>query len=158
MQLFPMQSAVGKARMSKPSSNAKARIRESVAKANTRFVVDSLRLMLPTPPSSNALFANSKTTGRKGRTLTQSYRDWIKDAGVMLQAQHVGRIMGTYEISISIPRSEGKRHLDLGNCEKAISDLLVKHGVIEDDSLAEMITIYWSYLGYPVVDVKKWRP
>jgi len=36
-----------------------------------------------------------------------------------------------------------KRRRDLANLEKAISDLLVDHKVIEDDSLIESLSMEW---------------
>jgi crossover junction endodeoxyribonuclease RusA len=37
-----------------------------------------------------------------------------------------------------------KRKRDLGNLEKAVSDILVKMGVIQDDSFIQKITLQWG--------------
>lgn len=100
-----------------------------------------MELSLPMPPSANGLFGN-KAVG--GRFKTRAYLDWISEAGWLLQKQRPGRIAGPYEMEVAIPRSKGRRVADLGNREKALSDLLVRHGVVDDDSRAQKITMTWT--------------
>ena len=112
---------------------------------DARCEADRIELTLPAPPSANGLFAN-RAVG--GRTKTQGYKDWIAEAGWRLQQQHPGRIAGAYEIEIRVARTEGA---DIDNRVKALSDLLVKHRVVEDDSLAEKLTVSWMPPGSGVV-------
>lgn len=104
-----------------------------------RPIVDRVDLILPRPPSVNALTFNLADGGR-GKT--KHYEDWLTEAGWRLQQQRPGRIEGAYEIEIRIVRPDNRRR-DLGNLEKAMSDLLVHHKVVADDSLAERITLAW---------------
>lgn len=110
-----------------------------------------VEISLPFPPSVNGLFFNAKGAGR---VKTQLYNGWISGAGWSLAAQRPRGIIGAYEIEITAYRPD-KRRRDLGNLEKAISDLLVSHGVVEDDSLAEKITLQWATGGEGVRVVVK---
>jgi len=86
---------------------------------------------LPMPPSVNALYKNVK--GR-GRAKTSRYLDWITEAGIELNLQHVPTLTPPYSIEYAVGRPD-KRKRDVANLEKALSDLLVSMDVIEDDSL-----------------------
>lgn len=52
-------------------------------------------------------------------------------------------ITGAYILELSFGRPD-KRYRDLGNLEKAVSDLLVHHKIIEDDRFAERIVLQWE--------------
>ena len=56
----------------------------------------------------------------------------------MLNAQHPGCVLGPYSIHIKVAAAS---RLDAGNVEKAVSDLLQAHEVIENDRLAQRILI-----------------
>ena len=91
---------------------------------------------LPLPPSVNQLFANA---GKRGRVRTPKYDAWTVEAGWALARQHPGCVSGRYALEIYI---QADARFDLGNAEKALSDLLVRHCVVQDDSLAWAIHIY----------------
>lgn len=91
--------------------------------------------ILPMPPSANGLFANFK--GR-GRIKSEQYTKWTHDAGWRLKSQKPGKIDGKYQLSIVVP---AKTRGDIDNRIKAISDLLVEHGVVQDDTLAWSVSI-----------------
>lgn len=103
-----------------------------------RTVHTAIRLELPFPPSVNSLTANAK----KGRIKTPAYTNWFALASTRVKDSH-RRALGPYSLHIALKRSD-KRTRDLGNLEKAVSDLLVAHGVVKDDSLAERITLQWD--------------
>lgn len=86
------------------------------------------------PPSLNGLFRNIPG---KGRRKTKTYLAWIKEAGWELVMQRPTPVAGPYELSLVIP----KRHGDLDNYCKAVSDLIVKHHLVEDDRHARKITL-----------------
>jgi Holliday junction resolvase RusA-like endonuclease len=94
----------------------------------------TVTLELPIPPSANALFRN---VPKRGRVKTSRYEAWLKEAGWLLKSQRPEKIIGPYHITIAVAPS---RH-DLGNLEKATSDLLQAHQVIENDGLAASILI-----------------
>lgn len=96
-------------------------------------------LMCPYPPSVNGLFA-----GKARRRKSAPYLAWIEQAGKELLTQcPLPTFSGPYGLILSFGRPD-KRKRDLGNLEKAVSDLLVEHGIVEDDSLAERIVLQWA--------------
>lgn len=99
---------------------------------------------LPEVPSVNNLYLNIR--GRGGRVKTPQYRAWIEEAALKLNSQRVPLIRGKYFLLATFARKD-KRRRDLGNKEKALSDILVSQGVIEDDSLAQEITLRWDQTG-----------
>lgn len=115
-----------------------------------RPVVDLVRLELPEPPSVNALFANvsaerrarARAIGRSlpGRLKSAEYSTWLNAAGWELKGvqPRLGRVEGAYELTVECSPACAK---DLGNLEKALSDLLVDHGIVSDDSAAERIVV-----------------
>lgn len=111
--------------------------------------VARVEIKLPNPPSANALFSS----GRRRRFKSPAYVAWIQAAGWMLRTQRPGEIKGKYEIEVTIGRGSTRRRSDLDNRMKAISDLLVSHRVIEDDSLAERVTLSWGPDGAETVVV-----
>jgi crossover junction endodeoxyribonuclease RusA len=98
-----------------------------------------IRLSFPFPPSVNNLFVNVK----RGRVKSASYKAWEQLAGLAVKDSHRQRI-GAYSIAICLKRPD-RRVRDLGNYEKAISDALVAHGVIADDSGCERLTMQWDH-------------
>jgi len=68
----------------------------------------------------------------------------------MLNAQHVPSIKGLVQISYIIgkPRNKGgeitSKAMDLANREKALSDLITEHGIIEDDSCICKLIMEWG--------------
>lgn len=92
---------------------------------------------VPRPPSANALWR--AVNGRNIRS--QVYRSWLQDAGWIVKAQQPGKLTGRYAMTVTINRSS---RLDLSNHLKALEDLLGHLGIIENDRLAERITLAWS--------------
>ena len=88
------------------------------------------------PPSANNLFFNAK----KGRVKSTEYRLWQMTAGLQLNAQNAKPIAGRVDVEYSVPRNNRR---DLGNFEKALSDLLVRQHIIEDDRKIERIVMRW---------------
>lgn len=99
-----------------------------------------IRISLPMPPSVNNLFANKKAGGR---CKTSAYKDWQKLAGTFVKDSH--RLnLGPYSISIALKRSTVSSLSDLTNREKAVSDLLVAHGVVKDDRYCQRLLMTWD--------------
>ncbi len=93
-------------------------------------------LLIPMPPSANHIW---RSTG-KGVYRSAQYIEWLTEAGYALKQQQVPSIAGHYKLKLSF----GPRRGDLGNREKAVSDLLEAHGIIENDGLADEIHLYWD--------------
>jgi crossover junction endodeoxyribonuclease RusA len=100
---------------------------------------------LPLPVSTNDLWRPVWRTSKDGRRVpgmakSSQYEAWIREAGYTLNVQRPMKIAGAYSLTIQVSR---ECRIDLGNVEKAVSDLLQRHGVIENDRLAEKITLSW---------------
>lgn len=97
---------------------------------------------LPFPPSVNSLFAN---VAKRGRVRSERYREWANAAGWDLAAQHPVRVSGPVDLEFYIQEKRDRRR-DLGNLEKAVTDLLVTHQVIDGDdyTIVRSIHLAWS--------------
>jgi len=105
--------------------------------ASLRRVMDEVTILLPIPPSANAL--HDHAPGRPVRS--GAYTAWIRDAGWRLLEQRPGRVPGAYILLLAVPETETKADLD--NLSKATSDLLQKHGVIDNDRKARRVVLDW---------------
>lgn len=97
---------------------------------------------LPMPPSANNIFAN--VPGR-GRVKSDRYRTWKQAAGWCVKAQINGaRIRGPVALTYTI--EDGGSRADLGNLEKALTDLLVELNVIDGDGpkTVRSIKLQWG--------------
>lgn len=98
-----------------------------------------ITLNLPLPPSTNELFFNLP---KGGRAKTRAYESWIEEAGWELKRQKQKPVKGRVSIEYLVSEDTG---CDLGNLEKAATDLLVTHNLIEGDSrkIVREITMRW---------------
>jgi len=98
---------------------------------------------LPMPPSVNGLWANGKH-GRRFRT--QNYDSWIYEAGAEIMCQRPAKYVGPVILSYEVQEPAGKRKFDLGNREKALTDLLVSHQIIQadDNTIVREIKLKWA--------------
>lgn len=99
--------------------------------------------LLPAPPSTNALFFNLPKEKGGGRAKTKAYAGWIKSARWLLMAAKARPVPGKVRIAIELSTKSG---LDLDNCLKPSVDLLVAHGIIDDDQrkFVDGLTLEWS--------------
>ena len=101
-------------------------------------------LMLPMPPSVNALYGTNWNT--RQRFPSKAYEDWKIEAQVALYEQApLPSIKGPVNVIYTFGRT-GNRKKDCFNFEKAVSDLLgdEKYQIIEDDSLIDRGTVQWA--------------
>jgi crossover junction endodeoxyribonuclease RusA len=96
-------------------------------------------LVLPTPPSVNAMFRN---VPGKGRARTKLYEDWLGHAGWRLRAQRPAKVAGPVLILVGIERTS--LSADVDNRIKALFDLLVAHNVIDNDKHIVGFAAAWS--------------
>ena len=89
------------------------------------------------PTSVNSLYVN-----RNGRKKTEKYKTWLAQVGLHMNGYRT--ISGPVRVEYVIKRHADKRKRDLGNYEKAMSDLLVRHGIIDDDSEIQEIVLRWA--------------
>jgi crossover junction endodeoxyribonuclease RusA len=108
-----------------------------------------IRIELPFPVPLSACFTNAPG---KGRVPTPRYKAWQTEALWSIKAQHIKPISGRVSVFICLVAPD-KRHRDAGNCDKAIGDILVKAGIIKDDSnrFIRRLTYEWADDGPPCV-------
>lgn len=112
-----------------------------------------ISLSLPYPPTTNNLYRNTRG---KGRVKTQRYLTWLRAAGNEVLMQRQKPIAGYVVLNIQLGKPD-KRKRDLSNLIKACEDLLVQHGLIEDDSMVAKLTIQWNpYLQKGACKVDVW--
>lgn len=97
-------------------------------------------IRLPFPLPLNNLFVNA---GKRGRVRSKRYDAWIAGAGWMLVQQHPQPVHGPFRFTMVLTRPD-RRKRDLDGTAKCVMDLLVKHGVIDDDSECASIRLSWS--------------
>lgn len=99
-----------------------------------------LSIMVPFPPSANRLWRSVN-----GRNIKSAeYRTWenIAVAEAYYSSGDKKRIPGSYRLLVEAQRPDRRRR-DLGNLEKPLSDILVTLNMVDDDCLAEEITLRW---------------
>ena len=105
---------------------------------------NTIKIILPFPPSVNRLWRTTKTGGVH---TSSKYSAWKKHAEWAVVGQVKGqKITGEYTLEIVAVKPD-KRQRDLGNLEKAVSDLLQKVKVIENDHLCQEIHMRWAKSG-----------
>lgn len=102
-------------------------------------------ITLPFPPSVNGVFRR-----HNGSHLSEKYVAWRDEAGWQLKAQRPLPIKEPVHVEIQLVAPD-RRARDGDNLLKAPLDLLVKHGVIEDDNnrFVRKTTVEWVDTGAP---------
>jgi crossover junction endodeoxyribonuclease RusA len=108
--------------------------------ARTGIKPAPIELRLPFPPSVNELYFNPKNW--RGRASTSEYLDWQDQAGWELKSQRPRKMTARCVITIHL---DDKRRGDAANREKAVTDLLVTHGVIKNDSKKYVKGVYTGW-------------
>ena len=128
----------------------------------------ALVLHLPLPPPLSACFKNARCQKRiggklkqwTGRVKTARYEAWIDEAGLALRAElREPRCWPSFPISTPV-RAEyqfgrpDKRRADVANKEKAVSDLLVRAGILVDDSQIVDLRLRWANVDGVVITIR----
>ncbi len=123
----------------------------TIVKERDRGLNTPVTFRVPLPPSVNALYRN--VPGR-GRVKTPKYSAWIKSAGWEVISQRPAKLSGSYSVKYSLCRPDNRRR-DAENYIKALSDLLVRLQIVEDDSRAVSTTVAWdgTEVGFAVVTI-----
>ena len=110
---------------------------------------------LPIPPSVNNLFPS----GKGGRRFpSPEYQTWKIWAGKELQTKLIGREKEIHgPVALSYMYEEGATKADLGNLEKAVTDFLVAHRIIDGDGpkVVKSITLAWGSLPGLTIEVRR---
>lgn len=106
----------------------------------------TLELSLGFPPSVNRLWRVSKSGGMYR---SPKYAEWRKVTLWEVAAQaRAKKIKGEYKLTVHMVKPD-KRHRDLDNAIKALSDILESSGVIENDKLCQHLEMKWVKDGPP---------
>jgi Holliday junction resolvase RusA-like endonuclease len=92
-------------------------------------MLSELVIALPMPPTTNNLFCGNG----KLRYKSSEYKSWVRNAGNCLNAQRPPLMAGKVTILIEVEEPKTKIRQDVANREKAVTDLLVSHRVIQGD-------------------------
>ncbi len=109
-------------------------------------------LHLPFPPTVNGLYSTNFKTKRRFKS--EAYERWEQDAYYALLGErhrlhrHKEQVQVTYTFT-----PPDKRHRDVFNYEKAVSDFLVKHQILADDTLIVRGIVQWMTGTHPVTIV-----
>ena len=117
-----------------------------------------LTLHLPLPPPLSACFTNALGPGR---VKTARYRAWIQEALLTAQVQIArtmpsvhGVVPMTFDVRADYQFGKpDKRRADVANLEKAVSDLLVRAGILADDSQIVDLRLRWADVDGCVVTI-----
>lgn len=90
-------------------------------------------------PGVNNLYANIPG---KGRVKSKRYREWERAAGWDMNGK--GHISGPFTLDLTVCESKRRKGTDLDGKIKATLDLIVKHGIVDDDSLVQAMTVRWG--------------
>jgi crossover junction endodeoxyribonuclease RusA len=96
-----------------------------------------VRFAVPTPPSTNNLYANAQG---KGRVKSERYRTWLNAAGWSVRAALGGHETISTAVCVGLQVPDDRRR-DIDNFCKATLDLLVHMKVIEDDKIVERLVV-----------------
>jgi len=118
-----------------------------------RVVEPDFRVVLPVPPSANALFTTR--AGSRQRIKADAYRAWIAEAGwaVARATVRLAEPIKHARVEMDMPFSYRR---DISNGVKAVEDLLKTHGIIVDDRWIEELVVRRVPATQPM-EVRAWR-
>ena len=129
----------------------------------------ALVLHLPLPPPLSACFKNAQRQKRikgvvkrwSGRVATERYIAWIMEAVSSARNQlGLSEPYDTITVPVAVDYKFGKpnnRRADVANLEKAVSDLLVRAGILVDDSQIIDLRLRWAAVEGVVVTIRPAR-
>jgi len=94
---------------------------------------------IPTPPSVNNAFINTK----RGRAKSAAYTDWFMSACVQIKMQDVQKVGGRIVVVMGFEREKHLTDADVDNRIKLTLDALVSHCVIDDDRMVTAALPVW---------------
>jgi Holliday junction resolvase RusA-like endonuclease len=103
-----------------------------------------VELQLPFPPSVNRIWRK----GKYGNIyLSKKYTAWRKQADLTIieaRRKGMGRVAGRFTTSIVLDKRKRRKNTDADNRVKVVLDCLQRMLVIDDDALADKVTVEWG--------------
>ncbi|MDH3740292.1 MAG: RusA family crossover junction endodeoxyribonuclease [Hyphomicrobiales bacterium] len=95
------------------------------------------------PPSTNNLFIN---VPGKGRVRSERYKTWRRAAENLYLAQKRGcvAVEGHFRADIVLSSKRRRKNSDADNFIKAALDFLQSMNLIENDALADRVSVEWG--------------
>lgn len=93
---------------------------------------------LPRPLSANQLWRPVRRGNGAAMVKSKEYLSWISECGFKLNVQRPGRVSGPYCLHLYVTKNWRG---DLGNAEKAVSDILQSQGIVDNDKLCQAIRV-----------------
>lgn len=104
----------------------------------------TVKLSFPTPPSVNTMFRNAGANDRvRHRIKSAAYTKWEKEAMTEIMIQRPPRFDGP--VTIDLWHGNLRKNADVSNYIKAIEDVLVKMGIIQNDTREIVVRISSAY-------------
>lgn len=99
---------------------------------------------LPFPPSLNNAFAHGIVRGRVRRFPTKIYKQWRRDAVIIIRSQRLKQFAEPVVIKLELTPGD-RRARDADNYCKPVLDALVEAGLLIDDSnrYVRAVIPYW---------------
>lgn len=116
-----------------------------------------VKLELPFPPSVNHIWRRGKQPGSV--YLDPKYKAWRKHADQMIllaRQQGSARIWGPFSATITLDSRQRRKNSDADNRVKVCLDALQRMKVIDDDSLAQQVTVRWGDSAGACVELSPW--
>lgn len=104
-------------------------------------------LHLPFPPSANRLWRHTRKGGKNVVYIDAKYAAWKREADAMFLSQKLmlgERIKGGFTCFVTLDETRRRRASDVDNRLKAVLDSLQRWEVIENDKLADSVSVSWG--------------
>lgn len=103
-------------------------------------------LAVPYPPSVNRIWRSRRGAGGKPSFfLDRRYQTWKRVFDNIVMAERPRpKVVGHFCASITLDHSKRRSNTDADNRAKVILDALQRCGIIENDSLADRVTVQWG--------------
>lgn len=106
------------------------------------MIPSAIEVHIPVLPPS----ANDMNNYGRGRVYnSKAYKNWLRDAGLVVKGQRPSGIVGPYKLIIQAVRQN--KRADIDNLIKPTSDLLQLVGVVANDCHCEFVSARWVTVG-----------
>lgn len=119
--------------------------REMGAMLNGETPPADFTIHCPMPPSLNSIWrARRGAKGKPSFYLSRRYETWKRVFdNIILATRPKPRVTGHFTVAVTL--NESKRRGDADNRLKGLLDALQRAGIVENDKLADRVTIGWGY-------------
>lgn len=107
-------------------------------------MTETVSISCPIPPSVNRIWRNVR--GRTKPHLDRRYETWRRVFdNIIMATRPRPKVSGHFIAIITLSDKKRRSNADADNRAKALMDALQRCEIIENDSLADSVTIRWGY-------------